>query len=148
MDKILFIIPPHINFKQFVNPSYNERIVHKKYGNYGSVLTDMPLGVLSLSAYVKKHTAAETKLVDFNIVLNKLESFEFRSFAEFFRDFFSALRWVDYAPGIIGISSLFTPAYQNMLDIAQCCRDIFPNVVIVAGGGVPTNMYNEKWVCT
>lgn len=143
MDKILFIVPPHITFDSFINPSYNERIVTKKYGNYGSVLTDMPLGVLSLSAYLKKHTAAETKLVDFNIVLNKLEGFEFRSFAEFFRDFLSAQRWVDYAPSIIGISALFTPAYQNMLDIAQCCRDIFPGAVINAGGGLPTNMYRE-----
>lgn len=143
MDKILFIVPPHISFNQFINPSYNERIIHKKFGDFGSVLTDMPLGVLSMSAYVKKYAAVETKLVDFNIVLNKLESFKFRSFTEFFRDFFSASKQKDYDPDIIGISTLFTPAYQNMLDIAKCCREIFPGAVIVAGGGVPTNMYNE-----
>ena len=143
MDKILFIVPPHISFNQFINPSYNERIIHKKYGSFGSVLTDMPLGVLSLSAYIKKHTSTETKLVDFNIVLNKLENFEFPSFAEFFHDYLSYPRWVDFAPSIIGISALFTTAYRNTLDIAQCCHDIFPNAVIVAGGGVPTNMYKE-----
>ncbi len=143
MNKILFIVPPHIKFDDFINPSYNARTVIKKYGNYGSVLTDMPLGVLSLSAYVKKHTAAETMLIDFNIVLNKLECFEFCSFAEFFRDVLSAPEWADYCPGIICISALFTPSYQNVLDIAQCCRDIFPSAVIVTGGGVPTNMYNE-----
>ncbi len=143
MDKILFIVPPHISFNQFINPSYNERIVHKKYGHFGSVLTEMPLGILSLSAYLKKHNAAETNLVDFNIVLSKLEGFEFPSFAEFFRDFLSKPKWVDYTPSIIGISALFTPSYQNMLDIAQCCRDIFPTAIIVAGGGVPTNMYKE-----
>ena len=75
--------------------------------------------------------------------MNKLEGFEFRSFAEFFRDFLSVTGWVDYAPSIIGISALFTPSYQNMLDIARCCRDIFPKAVIHAGGGVPTNMYKE-----
>ncbi len=143
MDKILFIVPPHIIFEGFVNPFYNARIVIKSNGNYGSVLTDMPLGVLSLSAYVKKHTKIEAKLIDFNIVLNKLESFKFSSFAEFFRDFFSTSSWVNYAPSIVGISALFTPSYQNVLDIAQCCRDIFPNTMIIAGGGVPTNMYNE-----
>ncbi|MDP2923378.1 MAG: radical SAM protein [Candidatus Omnitrophota bacterium] len=143
MDKILFIVPPHINFNQFISPSYNERIVHKKYGHFGSVLTDMPLGVLSLSAYVRKHTTVETRLVDFNIVLNKLEGFEFRSFADFFRDFLSNPSWLNYAPSIIGISALFTTSYQNVLDIAQCCRDIFPTAIIVAGGGVPTNMYKE-----
>jgi len=143
MDNILFIVPPHIKYDDFVKPAFNVRMVSKKSGEFGAVITDIPLGVLCLSAYVKKHTAAETKLVDFNIVLNKLESFEFRSFGEFFRDFLSVPKWVGYAPSIIGISALFTPSYQSMLDIAQCCRDIFPNAVIVAGGGVPTNMYNE-----
>jgi len=143
MDKILFIVPPNINYEDFVNPPDNVKIVTKDSGNYGAVITDIPLGVLSLSAYVKKFTAAETKLIDFNVVLNKIGSFEFNSFAGFFRDFLSAPRWVDYAPTIIGISALFTPSYQSMLDIAQCCRDIFPRAVIVTGGGVPTNMYNE-----
>jgi len=83
MDKILFIVPPHITFDDFINPFFNARLVQKEYGNYGSVLTEMPLGALALSAYVKKYAAVETKLVDFNIVLNKLASFEFRSFAEF-----------------------------------------------------------------
>lgn len=47
----------------------------------------------------------------------------------------------DYGPDIIGIFALFTPSYQNMFDIAQCCHDIFSNAVIVAGGGVPANVY-------
>jgi len=141
MDKILFINPPNITFNDFINPSYN--IVQKKYGNYGNVLTDMPLGILSMSAYIKNHIATETKLVDFNIVLNKLESFDFSSFTEFFRDYFSNPDIADYAPSIVGISVLFTPAYQNMLDIGRCCREIFPNAIIVAGGGVPTNAYRE-----
>lgn len=134
MDKILFIVPPCIKFGSFINPSFNERIVIKKDGSYGSLLTDMPLGVLSLSAYVKKHTATETELIDFNIVLNEMESFKYSSFTKFFHDCLSAPRWKVYAPNIIGISSLFTSSYQNVLDIAQCCRDIFPNAVIVAGG--------------
>jgi radical SAM superfamily enzyme YgiQ (UPF0313 family) len=143
MDKILFIVPPYVNFDSFVNPAFNERTVVKKSGNYGSVVTDMPIGLLSLSAYLKKHTAAETKLIDFNIILNKMESFEYSSFSELFRDVLSAKEWLDYAPGIIGVSALFTPSYYNMLDVAQIARDIFPNALIIAGGGVPTNMYNE-----
>lgn len=143
MDKVLFIVPPHITYEDFANPPSNATTIQKISGNYGSLLTDMPLGVLSLSAYLKKHAAVETKLIDFNIVLNKLEGFEFNSFAAFFRDFLSDLGYVEYAPDLIGISSLFTPSYQSTLDIAQCCRDIFPEAVIHAGGGVPTNMYRE-----
>lgn len=103
----------------------------------------MPLGVLSLSAYVKKSAAAETKLIDFNIILNQLESFEFGSFEELFHAILSRQEWTDYGPEIIAISALFTPGYQNMLDIANVCRALLPRAVIVAGGGVPTNMYNE-----
>lgn len=143
MDKILFIVPPYVNFDSFVNPAFNERIVVKKSGNYGSVVADMPLGLLSLSAYLKKNTATEIKLVDFNIVLNKMKSFEYGSFSELFRGFFSAKEWVDYAPSIIGISTLFTPAYYNMMEVAQVARDLFPDALIIAGGGVPTNMYKE-----
>lgn len=143
MERILFIVPPHVAYDSFINPGINERTVVKKSGNYGSVVTDMPIGVLSLSAYLKKFKTAETKLLDFNIILNKLESFEYKSFSELFRDFLSTEEYLNYSPSIIGISTLFTPAYYNMLDIAKVARDIFPNSLIIAGGGVPTNMYND-----
>ncbi len=143
MDEILFIVPPNIKYDDFVKPAFNVQMVSKKSGNFGSIRTEMPLGVLSMSAYIKKFTPTQTMLVDFNIALTKLETFRFRSFAEFFRDFLSAPMLTNYTPSIIGISTLYSTSYQNMLDIAQCCRDIFPSTFIVAGGGVPMNMYNE-----
>jgi anaerobic magnesium-protoporphyrin IX monomethyl ester cyclase len=141
MDKILFIVPPIISFDSFVNPAFNERTAVKKSGNYGSVVTDMPLGLLSLSSFLKKHTAVEIKLIDFNIVLNKMENFEYGSFSDLFHDFLSTNEWIDYAPSIIGISTLFTSSYYNMIDVAGVARNIFPNALIIAGGGIPTNMY-------
>ena len=143
MDKILFIIPPNIKYDDFINPPDNVKTVSKKSYNYGGIRTEMPLGVLSMSAYVKKFTATQTRIVDFNIILNKLENFEFHSFVDIFHKFLSLPRWVDYAPSIIGISTLYSTSYKGMLDIAQCCSDIFPSAIIVAGGGVPTNMYEE-----
>ncbi len=143
MNKILFIVQPYVSFESFVNPAFNKRIVVKKSGNYGSVITDIPIGLLSLSAYLKKHATVEIKLIDFNIVLNKMESFEYSSFSELFHDFLSTKEWIDYAPSIIGISTLFTSSYYNMIDVAKVARNIFPNALITAGGGVPTNMYNE-----
>lgn len=140
MDKVLFIVPPPITYDDFVKPDYNARIVKKENGDFTSVLTDMPLGIMSMSSYLKKHTIVETKLLDFTTALNKLESFEYHSFVDFFQQSLSTL---DYEPTIVGISSLFTPSYQNMLDIAQCCRNIFPNAIIIAGGGIPTNIYKD-----
>lgn len=146
--KILFLIPPHTTYKDFINPSYNTRTIVKKNGNYGSVLTDMPLGVMSLSSYIKKHSNSKTALIDFNVLLNKLESFDYESFKDFFHETISNSYWLNYQPSIIGISTLFTPAYQNMLELAKCCRQIFPDAIITVGGGVPTNMYCEIFKTT
>lgn len=143
MDKILFIVPPNIKYDDFVNPDYNAQIISTKSGNFGGIRTEMPLGILSMSAYIKKFTQTQTMLVDFNIVLTKLKSFDVSSLGEFFRGFLSMPMLANYAPSIICISTLFSTSYQNMLDIGQCCRDIFPGTFILAGGGVPTNMYNE-----
>ena len=141
MDKILFIVPPNIDFNSFVEPGFNERVVTKRSGNYGHIVAEMPLGLLSLSAYLKKYTEVEIKLIDFNVVLNKVENFEYSSFSDLFHDFLPSGEWVDYAPTIIGISTLFTPEYHNMIDLAIVVRNLFPDALIIAGGGVPTNMY-------
>ncbi len=143
MDRILFIIPPHLKFDDFINPSPNARIVIKEYGNYGSILTDMPLGALAISAYLKKYVSVETRLLDFNIALNKIDGFNHKSFKDFFYEILSEKQWSEYNPDLIGISALFTPSYHNLLDIATCCRELFSFCIIVAGGGVPTNLYKE-----
>lgn len=143
MNKILFIVPPHIRFDEFINPSFNTRAVQKKQGRFGNIFTDMPLGVMALSAYLKHHVAVETRLLDFSIELNKIDSFEYSSFAEFFESVLAAPQWQAYSPDMVCISALFTTSYYSVLDIAQCCRDIFPQSLITAGGGVPTNMYAE-----
>ncbi len=145
IDKILFIIPPHVSFDSFIHPAYNDGTMVKKSGKYRNIIADMPIGLLSLSAYLKKHTPVEIKLIDFNIILSRIESFEYQSFSELFHDVLSAQEWIDYKPSIIGISTLFTPSYYNMIDVASVSRIIFPNALIIAGGGVPTNMYNETY---
>ncbi|MEI6207218.1 MAG: radical SAM protein [Desulfuromonadales bacterium] len=143
MDKILFVVPPNIQFDEFVNPPDNVKTVSKASGTFGSVITDIPLGALSLSAYVKQIAATQTRLLDFNVEINKLDRFEYGSFVEFYCSALTGPILKDFTPGIIAISALFTPTYYNMLDIARCCREIFPGALNVAGGGVPTNMYRE-----
>ncbi|MBU0502439.1 MAG: B12-binding domain-containing radical SAM protein, partial [Candidatus Margulisbacteria bacterium] len=140
MEKVLFIVPPHITFADFVKPAFNTRIVTKDGGTFGNVLTDMPLGVLSLSAYFKKHSEAEVRLIDFNVVLNKLEHFDSSSFFDFFKASLAELSSKGFVPTIVAISALFSPSYQNMIILAKCCRQLFPQAMIIVGGGVPTNM--------
>jgi anaerobic magnesium-protoporphyrin IX monomethyl ester cyclase len=143
MNRILFIVPPHIRFEEFIHPSFNTRAVQKKQGSFGNIFTDMPLGVMALSAYLKEHHPVETRLLDFSVELNKLDSFEFTSFADFFHEILSSPLWQDYSPDLICLSALFTTSYRSVLDIAECCREVFPQALITAGGGVPTNMYKE-----
>jgi anaerobic magnesium-protoporphyrin IX monomethyl ester cyclase len=141
MEKILFIVPPNISYDSYVKPAFNERAVVKEGANYGSVFTEMPLGLLSLSSYLKKHIKAEIKILDFNVILNKIEGFPYSSFVELFESVLSGDEYAGFKPSFIGISALFTPSYHNMLDIAAVARRLFPDSLIIAGGGVPTNMY-------
>ena len=143
MKKILFLTPPSIPYVRFINPGFNERATNKKSGRYGSPITDMPLGVISLSAYLKEHAEVDVRYIDFNIVLNKMETFEHDSFASLYRDFLSANDWDGYVPDIVGISTLFTTGYYNMIDAADVVRELFPESLVVAGGGVPTNLYEK-----
>ncbi|MDM8554388.1 radical SAM protein [Desulfococcaceae bacterium HSG7] len=143
MEKILFIIPPNMTYDRFVNPNFNERITVKKTGSYGSPITDLPIGIISLSAYLKKHAEVVIKLIDFNILLNKIENFNFTSFISFYRNVLFTNDWDEFVPDIIGISTLFTTGYFNMIDIADVVRDMFPKSLVIAGGGIPTNMYKK-----
>ena len=75
--KILLIIPPNIAFVDFVSPPGNTKVSYKNGMEYGSLITEMPLGVISLSAYIKKHIDYDIKLIDFNVELNKVDSFDY-----------------------------------------------------------------------
>jgi len=141
MDKILFIIPPSIRFSDFIYPTTNARLKKRKGRLYGNVLADMPIGTMSLSSYIKKHLKVKTKLVDFNILINKVDDFKHVSFHDFFEDTLS--KQIKYKPTVICISCLFSPAYQNLLTIAHVCKEIFPKAHILAGGALPTNNYRQ-----
>lgn len=143
LQTILFIIPPNLTFEDYVHPPSASRQVKKADGrSYGNLATDMPLGVLSMSAYAKKHLPVHAELIDFNIELNRTDGFAFASYHEYFRHFLSQRR-SGRAPDIIGISSLFTPSFYSLLDIARCCRERYPDAVILGGGSVPSNMYKD-----
>lgn len=147
-ERILFIIPPYVGYDSFVRPAFNDGVMTKQSGKYRNIVADIPIGLLSLSAYLKKYSSTEVRVIDFNIVLHKMEIFNYGSFTRLFRDVLSEKQWTDYAPTIVGVSALFTPAYQNMIDVGRAAREMFPDALIVAGGGVPTNMYKEIFSAT
>ena len=64
--EILFLLPPNIEFEDFVSPPANISTIQKGEKQFGSVITDPPLGVISLSAYVKKFLPVNSRCIDFN----------------------------------------------------------------------------------
>lgn len=137
--KILFIMPPNITFDSFINPSESERTKN----TYGSVLTDPPLGILSMSSYLKANVkdGVEVRLIDFNVVLNKTTYFNTKYPEDIFH--LTLREYEDYNPDIVAISSLFSPSYAHLLNIGNEAKDIFPHSIIIAGGGIPTNLYER-----
>jgi anaerobic magnesium-protoporphyrin IX monomethyl ester cyclase len=116
VERILFIIPPNITFGEFVFPPPNVKHAKKADGRIsGSMITDIPLGPLTLSAYLKKYIKLESKLIDFNVVLNREDAFYFLSFRDYFRSFLSEPTVGSFRPTIIGISAQFAPSYQNAI---------------------------------
>jgi radical SAM superfamily enzyme YgiQ (UPF0313 family) len=141
MKKMLFIVPMHITFESFLNPAHNSRSFKKKDGNYyNSLSTDIPLGPISMSAYLKKHMQIDVKLIDFNAEINVLEAFPYNSFYECCIDLLERL---DFKPDIVGISSLFSPSFFNFMDCAKAARQLFPDALILGGGNIPTNSYDH-----
>lgn len=140
---ILLIIPPNIPFRDFVAPPPNVKVSQRGDGvAYGSVITDMPLGIIALAAYVRKNVGCQVVAVDFNVELNKVDGFNFSSFGEFFRHRLVA-KDGSVVPDVIGISALFSTAYWNLVELGKVCRDIYPLSFIVAGGNVPTVSYKD-----
>ena len=145
VTKILFVMPPYITFDDYINPAMNVKQIKKPDGKYyRRIPSDMPLGIFSLSGYVKKYsrTKIETLLVDFNVELNQLRHFNFASFADFYGQILAGAS-KDFNPDIIGVSVLFSSAFYNMLDLAASIRNVFPDTLLVAGGSVPATMYRE-----
>lgn len=156
MEKILFVVPPHLKFLDFINPSYNARHEVRQSGEtFGAVLTDMPLGPMSISAYLKKMskpTPPKIKILDFNVELNLLQKWQWseETFEPFFEkvlsegtDRKSGTKWKDFSPTIIGTSVLFGPSYDNLLILQKVLRKIFPNSLLLCGGGIATTCYQK-----
>ena len=111
MEKILFIVPMHITMDSFVNPSDNTRRYRKDNGKYyNSLRTDLPLGPLSMSGYLKKFANVDVKLIDFNVELSHAKEFPYQCFFDYCHDYLC--RWCHVTPFSL-IYSLIDPLNLN-----------------------------------
>lgn len=141
--QILFLVPVHISYESYISPPGNARTVLKNGRILNSLATDLPLGLLSISAYLKKHQELDVRLVDFNVEVSALDEFDFPNFASFAKQYLLANFGDDFIPDIIGISSLFSPSYQNFIELGETVKGIWPEAFVVGGGNIPTNSYQH-----
>tara|TARA_B100000686_G_C16803326_1_gene987845 strand:+ start:1242 stop:2969 length:1728 start_codon:yes stop_codon:yes gene_type:complete len=138
---VLFVVPMHITFESFIKPDSNSRTFTNKSGQrVNSLSTDLPLGPLSISAYLKKHMDINVKLIDFNAEVSSLEAFDYNSFESYIATFFKEM---DFKPDLVGVSSLFSPSFQNFVDVGRVAKRTWPEAFTVGGGNIPTNSYTQ-----
>lgn len=91
-----------------------------KDGEFPNQLDSMPLGIMYLSAYIKKFTDAEVRMLDINETVN-----------------------LNYVPDIIGYSIIFSTSHQWFVQMVPQLKEIFPNALHIAGGTHATSAYEE-----
>lgn len=150
MERILFVVPPNITFNDFVDPPDNVGTARLQGStkSFGSVITDIPLGIISLSAYLKKHAKVETMAADFNVQLLREPEFGFADFKSYFHVHLRSAKYQSFRPTVVAISAQFTSAYHSVVDIAEVSHALFSNAMVLAGGNLVTAMYRELFLDT
>ena len=140
---LLFLIPMYVSFSSFLEPFDNGRSYQKKDGKfYNSLSTDIPLGPISMSAYVKQFVDIDVRQIDFNVELNHVDEFPYDNFRDYCLDYLSN---IDFEPDFIGVSSLFSPSMFNFLDCGSVAKELWPEALVLGGGNIPTNSYEHMY---
>ncbi|MCE7030896.1 B12-binding domain-containing radical SAM protein [Jiella avicenniae] len=130
MKKILFVIPPYFNAADYLDPSR------------ATVLPafTVPYGILSMEAYLTKHcqNLGGLRLIDFNVTLKRLV--DERSAASHEAVFRAELQAIlkEFEPDFVGISALFNSSFGYIQSLAEAVKDVDPEIVTLAGGGLPS----------
>ncbi|GFI16218.1 2-hydroxyethylphosphonate methyltransferase [Lachnospiraceae bacterium] len=134
---LLFIVPPCVSIAE-LTPDKNRVFA-------GKIRKEMPLGALSLATYMEKYTQSRVAVLDLNLKFYELVSSgridEINTPEKYIRDFICQLK--DTKFDFCGISAIFSPTFGYLRIISDIVKEIFPDIVVVAGGGVPSNLMQE-----
>jgi len=132
---ILFVIPPVIPVGDLKNTA-------------GTVIQwatncSVPLGVLSIASYAGGQTRAQFRILDLNVeIARHFDAFGKQSLDGFLAEQLGRVK-MEEAPDVVGISAIFNSNAGYLQPIASAARKTWPNVLVVAGGGFPTAMYEH-----
>ena len=135
--KILFIIPPCVAISDLI-PDRGKTFSNK-------IRKEVPLGALSLATYLEHYTQASVTILDLNLefyeLVNEGKIGETEEAEMYIEGFLKEFQYKEF--DICGISSIFSPTYSYLGIISRLVKKIFPAALIVAGGGVPSNLMAE-----
>ena len=132
---VLFVVPPTLPIDEL------NKLVLDDPSRQGVILA-MPMGLLSIASYAGKHTKADFKILDFNIeVFNYRDKFKNIGWANFCKKTLSEST-NGKEPEILGISAILNCNAGYLQSIASNATELWSHVLVVVGGGVPTNMYS------
>lgn len=133
MKKILFIIPPYFNADDYLN---------KVRAAVLPAFT-IPYGILSLESYLAANCKSPIafEMLDLNITLQKL--IETRFSGDYLKVFSQEIeaRMREFTPDFVGVSALFNSANRYIQDVVKTCKNFDPDVITLAGGGLPSAAY-------
>ncbi len=138
----LMIVPPNITYKNFRHPTKNTKSWQHGTGiELGVIITDVPLGAMTICTWLETKYKMNSKLLDFNVEAHK--TWNHPGDTSFESWFCETLSNLDFKPDLIGFSSLFVTGYKNLLLLGNISKALFPEATRFVGGNVATTMYKE-----
>ncbi len=133
--RCVFVVPPCVD-KGFFGEKDADAVF------FSRIRKELPLGALTLATYVKEYSDASTEVLDLNlIVASEYESGNIKSIEGAINTIKSTIKKLGHKRyQYAGISAIFNPTFGWLDIISRCLSDTFPGIIIVAGGGIPTNL--------
>lgn len=129
---VLLIVPPVIPIEQMKRSD----VTTMQWATNCS----FPIGLLSIAAYTSKNADVDFKILDLNAEISKHMD-KSLIWDNFILDQLSKLDR-QHGHDIVGISAIFNSNAGYLQSISATAKKLWPQALVVAGGGLPTNMYS------
>ena len=127
---VLFIIPPAVSIGELLKHSPTAKWVYPF----------VPMGVLSIASYTGEHADVDFMIWDLSVeISNFINNSCSLSLNDFIMQQMSNL-YTKKQPDIIGISAIFNSNGGYLHPISNQAKNLWPDVLVVTGGGLPTNI--------
>lgn len=133
--RTLFIVPPYFNIEDYLGNSTSTAMP----------AFTIPYGILSMDAFIKGNTQAgrvKTDILDLNIEAFRIITGKRQCHESYLTNLVKD-KVHNCQPDIVAISALFNTSYNYLASISTAVKEQINSALIVAGGGLPTNLYRK-----